>query len=355
MVLFFQVIGFNMYAQSINEEIENIILYDTDISYELTPGFIIGIIDGDSTYIERYGSSADDRRSKLNEGDIFEIGSITKLFTALLIDIAENEKLLSKGDKLNSFLTIEYQNPRLNKLRIKDLVNHQSGLPKRPYGFGAKEVDSQSPYQFYTKTDLLEAYSRFVKEEDIAIYSHMNYALLELVLEHVYNKPYYQILSEKILIPLEMNNTFVKFKEDKGILTAGLDRSGSKVAPWQFSSFEGSEGIKSTMGDMLKFMRANLGLDNNGISMLASNNFKDNHASFNENIVVSNGWQILKINKRLNAAIHTGSTSGHSAFIGLTRETGTGVVVLSNSTFGTKDLGLLVLRMVNHNWKRKPN
>lgn len=345
----------NCYGQSINKEIENIILYDTDITYELTPGFIIGVIDGDSTYVESFGSKADDRRTKLERNDVFEIGSLSKLFTALLIDIAVSEDLIGLSDKLNDFIPFEYTNPRLKDLSISKLLNHQSGLPKRPYGFGEKQVDPQNPYQYYTKDDLLKSYAKYVPEEAGFTYSHMNYALLEIVLENLYAKSYAKIIKNKILDPLGMKETFVNYKEDRNVLTSGLDRSGSIVSPWMFNSFAGSEGIKSTMSDMMIFMRVHLGLDLDPISQICSDNFNAKHTSFNDKIVVSNGWQILKVSKKLNASMHTGTTSGHSAFIGITRETGTGVVILSNSTFGTKDLGLLVLRMINHNWKRKPN
>jgi CubicO group peptidase (beta-lactamase class C family) len=344
-----------LFGQDLHTEIEKIIMHDTDISYELTPGFVVAIIDGDSTYYESFGSKADERRSPLSKDDVFEIGSVTKLFTATIIDIASYEKMINLTDPVNEYLPLAYQNPRMKKLSIKDLLNHQSGLPKRPYGFGLKEVESQNPYKYYSKDDLLKSYSIFVQESNEAIYSHMNYALLEIILESVYGKSYNEILFEKILLPLNMNQSFVHFKEDKSILTAGLDRSGSQVTPWEFNSFTGSEGIKSSLSDLVKFVRANLGTIDVSLTSILDDNFEEDHTSFNDKIVVSTGWQIFKINKRLNAALHTGSTSGHSAFVGMIRETDTAVIVLSNSTFGTKDLGMLVLRMVNDNWKRKSN
>ena len=342
-------------GQSLYREIERIIIHDTDISYELTPGFIIAIIDGDSTYIEKFGSKATQRRTPINQNDIFEIGSVTKLFTSTMFDIAREENKISFQDPVNEYLPVEYRNSRLNNITIHDLINHQSGLPKRPYGFGKKELDPQNPYKYYTKEDLLSSYKAFIPESSGPQYSHMNYALLEIILENVYKKPYEEIIDENIFLPLGMENSFVHVKEDKSILAAGLDRSGTEVAPREYASFAGSEAIKSSLNDLIRFMRVNLGWSDAPLTKVVQDNFEEENVSFNENIEVSNGWQILKINKRLDAAIHTGTTSGHSAFIGMIRTTGTGVIILSNSTFGTRDLGMLVLRMINNNWKRRSN
>ena len=90
-------------------------------------------------------------------------------------------------------------------------------------------------------------------------------------------------------------------------------------------------------------------MDNYAITILGSE-----HPSYNEKLFYSSGWHGIKINKKTKALINNGNTSGHSAFIGMVPENRTAVVVLSNSAFGTKDLGLLILRMINYNWKRKP-
>jgi hypothetical protein len=68
---------------------------------------------------------------------------------------------------------------------------------------------------------------------------------------------------------------------------------------------------------------------------------------------IAPGWYRFLPKKDFPVYVHTGRTSGHSAMIAFSRETKTGVVVLANSSAGTDDLGLLILRMINRQWRRK--
>jgi CubicO group peptidase (beta-lactamase class C family) len=134
----------------------------------------------------------------------------------------------------------------------------------------------------------------------------------------------------------------------EGVISPGRDRSLASVEPWHFPSFAASEGIKSTAEDLIKYISSIFYSQTTNREMLSLN-----IPTFNSKLAYSNGWHIMKINKNFKAYISTGNTSGHSSFIGMIPETRTGVVILTNSPYGTKDLGLLVLRLINYNWKRK--
>jgi beta-lactamase class C len=149
-----------------------------------------------------------------------------------------------------------------------------------------------------------------------------------------------------------MQNSFIDFKEKRDlVVTTGYDRAKRTTKPWSFTSFKASESLKSTNEDMCKFIKANLSISNTNLDSLFSNNFESKNISFNDRLFISMGWHIIKA-KDLNIITHTGKTSGHTTFIGFVRETNTGVVVSSNSAFGSEDLGMLVLRMLNFNWNR---
>lgn len=339
-------------------EIEKIIQFDTDIKYTEIPGFIIGVVDEDSTYIMSFGTRLNSKDS-LTEDDIFELGSISKSFTSTLINILAKNKTLRLDDKVNDYLDEPSKNPRMKWLTIEDLVNHTSGLPKRPLGFGLKEIDVQNPYQNFTREDLLKFYAYYVpevKDRSVFEYSHTNYALLEVIIEKVTNMTFEDNIRNQIFNPLGMNNSLVDYYEKKlNLLTPGMDRSGEAVKPWTFRSFTASEGIKSTMHDMLTYMRSLIDeKQTNNPSFELNDVNRKGKKSFSNDIMVQDGWQLLKVNKKITAHINSGSTSGHSAFMALVKDTHTGVIILSNSAFGTGDLPLLILRMVNYNWKRKP-
>jgi CubicO group peptidase (beta-lactamase class C family) len=152
-----------------------------------------------------------------------------------------------------------------------------------------------------------------------------------------------------------MQNSFVSFKEKKeGVVIPGLDRTTDKVEPWSFNSFSASEGMRSSAEDLIKYLKAFSQSSSSELDLILPNIIKTYEPSFTEKLFYGQGWHVMKINKRLRALISNGNTSGHSAFIASIPETKTGVVILSNSSYGTHDLGLLILRMINYNWKRKP-
>jgi len=337
-------------------EIERIILHDTDISLDDTPGFIIGIIDQDSTYFVDFGSKFKNEKERLNAEDIFETGSISKVFTSSLVSVLVDKGFISYESRINEFLPLEIQNPRMDEVTIINLIQHTSGLPVRPYFFGVKEKDPQNPYGFYEKEDLLSFYSDFLpKSIGEFNYSHTNYGLLEIILEQATGKSFDKLMDDYIINPMGLDSTFVFFKErKKNLITQGYDRAGREVGPWSFASFGASEGLKSSAADLIKFMKINLGvIDHPYVTLFAQNHNKEVDTNFNESIKTGRGWQIIDQRKRYDIITHTGKTNGHNAFMAFVKETGTGVVILSNSNIGTRDLGFLVLRMINFNWKRR--
>ncbi len=343
----------NSQESELKTQIEQIIKYDTQIEFDKTPGILVSVIDGDSTWHISLGSTEPNVEKNISSNDIFEVGSVTKVFTSSIIDVLEYKGLLSKEDKVNTFLEEEFTNPRLAHLSIKDLLNHNSQLPKRPHYFGKYEGDSKSPYKYYKRDYLLKFYKEFIPDqEEFFVYSHVNYALLEIIIERVTGLNFGDVLDKYIFLPLDMARSFIDFKEQKNdVISKGYDRSLNECKPWEFSSFKGSEALKTCGGDLVKFLRANMGFSNSPLDSVLFDNFDEMNISFNDRLYISNGWHLLEVGGK-KIITHTGRTSGHSAFMAFMRETKTGVIVLSNSAYGSQDLGMLVLRMLNFNWKR---
>jgi len=346
------------YAQSgdVKTEIKRIILHDTELSLSDTPGFIIGIIDQDSTYIVDFGSSIKGEEVSIQPEDIYEVGSITKVFTTALVSILVEEGIINYDDKINSFLPIELQNPRMDEVTILNLIHHTSGFPVRPYFFGRKESDPQNPYAYYSKEDFLAFYTQFIPENIGEFnYSHTNYGFLEILLEQATKKPFDRLMQEYIFDPLGLDDSFVFFKETKNeIVSPGYDRAGRSADPWTFASFGASEGVRTNLNNLLRFVKMHMGLiEHPYADILKQNTNADIQTNFNDFIYSGKGWQIIKQKKNYDIITHNGKTSGHHGFIAFVKETKTGVVILSNSSIGTMNLGYLILRMINFNWKRK--
>ncbi len=346
--------------EELRKEVDKIILHDTEIELDKTPGFVIGVIDRDTTFYLDYGNDGSDKELKLDENTVFEIGSATKVFTAGLVEILVDQGLLSYDEKVNDLLPKRFLNPRMEELNIEDLILHLSGLPKRPHLFGKKEKSARDPYAEYTDQDLLEFYSEFVPEKKYKKkkqyrYAHTNYALLEIALENKFNLKFSDLLEHHIFDVLNLSDTFVKNDQNHNLLiTPGFDRAGRQAGAWHFESFRASEGVRASTKDLCTYLRANMGISNTPLDGILPATLKvQSQTNYDKNIFVGKAWHIVDHGSKYNIIMHSGTTGGHKAIMAFVDETKTGIVVLANSTIGTQDLGMLILRMINYNWKRK--
>jgi len=153
-----------------------------------------------------------------------------------------------------------------------------------------------------------------------------------------------------------MDHTFttsLNKKKSSQKITTGYSRSGKKVPHREFKSFSASEGLKSNVTDLLTYLKLHLGLIETPYDSLFNDNTSPKiNTGMSDNAFMGHGWHVIKLKKYYNVILHSGSSSGHRAFIGFVKETQTGVVLLSNSESGTGGLGYLVLRLINYNWKK---
>ena len=357
-------LGFSPFAiaqqrQVLKTEIDKIIHYDTKISLEKIPGFIITVILGDSTYYFAYGSVVSDQKIKPHQESLFELGGVTKIFTALLIEDLVSSGKLSYETKFNSLLFPAFQNPAFDDLAILDLLTHSSGLPKMPTEFGVKEIEDNNPYKHYTKLDLLQFYKThlpILKKE--YLYSNVNYALLEIAIESIYNMPFELALQEFIFQPIGMNSSFIGQQDTAQLseIAQGYSLGRKPVGPWNFLSFAASEGIKSHSKDLELFLRKNIeASDHEDVYKMNKLHTALVPTLHSRDAFAGKGWHVLKTRKYFDAYMHTGKTSGHRSFLGFVKETRTGVIVLSNSEHEMNGLGFLILRMLNNHWKKRKN
>lgn len=346
-VLFVMLNQFSTAAQTTSDlrnQIEKLIRYDTDIlSYDV-PGFIIGIIDTDSSYILPFGSRNINSDSVLTENDVFELGSITKVMTAEIVLRLYAEKKLDVDHAVNDFLPAEYQNPAVDAT-IRDLLLHRSGLPKIPETIGSTQFGNIGPYSGFSKSDLLTWYHELKPGQRGEFrYSHIGYALLEHVIESVTNEPFAKVFNRYITEKNELRQTHAAHRVP---LTPGFDLANRSASPWSFQSFQGSEGAVSSLSDLMTYVRVHLNDDSIPLMWNTSQPTDDK-------LVYSvPGWYRVMPKKRFPVYIHTGRTSGHTSTIAFSRETKTAVIILANSSKGTDALGMLILRMINRQWRRK--
>jgi len=349
----FHATTFAQTRSNLEEEIGKILYYDVQVNYDKTPGFVVGLIVGDSSFIFNYGSLSRDSMVPPDKHTLFELGGLTKIFTATLVERLVEEEKMSYDSSLNIYLPPEYRNPNAANITIGSLLTHTSGLPKMPFDFGSVEKTVNNPYAHYSVSDLIAFYKEYVDIGSFGEYnySHVGYALLQVAIENICKKTLEESLGEKVFQPAALNNTVVELSaEQQSHLAVGHAVGGKTVSPWEFQSFEGSEGLKSNMEDLLSFVRMNIEDPDHAFSNLHQPVFP---TDMSKNTYVGYGWHIIKMKKHPSLILHQGSTSGFRCSAGFVKETRTAIVILSNSEYGLNGLGYHIIRMLNNNWKKR--
>lgn len=144
----------------------------------------------------------------VNADDLFNIGSITKSFTAALAVMAESEGKLKLENRLNSYLSAY---SHWGQLRLDALLNMSTGIPNYSDAPRFNYLTSKNLRQYWSQSDLINlVYSTQFNPplKPGYFYSNTGYALIDMILSKVYNTPFQNLLSDKILTPLKLQNTF---------------------------------------------------------------------------------------------------------------------------------------------------
>ncbi len=286
--------------------------------------------------VQGFGKISDSNTNPPDAHTIFEIGSVTKIFTATLLEKMADDGVVKLDEPISLYLPKDVVSPKKNgrEITLESLATHTSGLPRLPENLLATAKDQQNPYADYTTEDLYKSLATVQLASEPgkkSVYSNYGYGLLGKILELKAGKPYETLIQEMICSPLGLKNTTTKLSvEQKERLTPGHNSKGDVVPNWDFDALAGCGAICSDAEDLLKFIAANLGEINSGISKALNEtekvHFKE--SSFSDGIGL--GWQIKDEAAGLTFYWHNGATYGHKSFVGFDKQNQIGVVILSN-------------------------
>jgi CubicO group peptidase (beta-lactamase class C family) len=273
---------------------------------------------------------------------LFEIGSITKVFTGILLaDMAARgevrledpvERLLPAG------ISVPSRHGR--QIRLVDLATHTSGLPRMPDNFFP--ADPANPYADYSPERLYAFLRGHALTRDIgarAEYSNVGVGLLGHALSLRAGKTYEALVTERILQPLGMSGTRIVLRpEDRARLAPSHSPSGRPVPNWDLDALAGAGALRSSADDMLKFLAANVRPPANAVGR-AIQAAQTPRARFGEATQVGLLWLTQTTGFGRTVVWHNGGTAGYRTFIGFDPQRGVGVVVLSNRSNSVDRLG----------------
>ncbi len=312
-----------------------------------TVGLSVGIIDHGHISTYGYGETTKGKGQLPDAGTIFEIGSITKTFTATLLAHYVLAGKIKLTDPITMYLPDSVAaNKDLQKITLVQLSNHTSGLPSLPANlFIRNNVDPFNPYKNYNKSQLfayLRTCSLLTTPGEVSAYSNMGVGLLGLLLEKVSGKSFEQMVADMICKPLDMNSTYQILPPELLQKFASVyNQNGVATTAWDFDALKACGSLHATVTDLLLYAKANM----QTTGTLAKEFALTHQVTFDKKEKVCLGWFIIKI-KGTDHYFHNGGTYGSSSFLAFNADKNVAVVVLSNMAISTDALGISLLQLI---------
>jgi serine-type D-Ala-D-Ala carboxypeptidase/endopeptidase len=276
------------------------------------------------------------------ERAVFEIGSITKVFTALLLAIAAERGEVGLDDPVVEHLPRGTRVPMRGgrPITLVDLATHTSGLPRLPPRFLPHALrHREDPYAHLSTEDVLAALGktrpRAVAGERFR-YSNFGAGLLGIALAHGAATDYATLVRERITTPLGLRDTVIALSEDhRSRLAAGTKRRGGPAGLWTIPGLTGAGALRSTAADLLTFIRAQMGTltdvpEDLAAAIRTSQLARAAGGRLTAGMRVGLGWLLVGVGRqKVQIVMHNGGTGGYRSFAGWAPDGGHGVVALS--------------------------
>jgi len=301
-------------------------------------GIVVGVIEPNGRRVVAYGHRAKGDPRTVDGDTIFEIGSVSKVFTSLLLADMVTRNEVALDDPAARYLPGDVTLPERSgkSITLLDLSTHSSGLPSLPSNL--KPKDPRNPYADYSVEDLYQFISGYTLPRDPGSefeYSNLGAGLLGHLLASRAETDYESAIRVRITEPLRMPDTGIALSAAmKQRMATGHNAMLLPVANWDLPTLAGAGALRSSVNDMLTFLEAFLGYRESPLAP-AMKAMLDVRRPMGKG-AIGLAWFLLG-----EGAWHGGSTGGFRSFLGCEPNAGIGVVVLSNAAtpIGVDDIG----------------
>ena len=252
-------------------------------------GVSIGIYQRGVRRVFSYGAAAVD--------SIFQIGSVTKPFTGLVLARMVQEGAVGFEQPVRPLMpAARLPRPATNEITLLDLATHHSGLPSVPADF--RPADRANPYADFDLTTLYDYLARrgFGKPPDPGFrYSNLGFGVLGQALSTRAGVDYATLVRQAVTGPLGMHDTVVELSPgQRPRFLQGYNYERQPVAAWDIGAMAGAGALRSTAPDMLTWLEANLHPETLGggplaAALVASQQVRANLGS---NVGVAIDWMV---------------------------------------------------------------
>jgi len=317
------------------------------IVFGRTPGVAIGTYHNGIETDCFFGTKDLSTGQNIDEFTMFEIGSITKIFTTLLFADFVTKNQISLTDTIDDYFPPNIHIPNKDGVHIKflNLLNHTSGIPREP------DLPDEQAFASFNETDLanyFDALQLKATPGDSYEYSNLGMGLVGYLMERITGESYNKLLKEKIFVPFGMTYTTCN---EADFITDNIAQGyygNAKADFYKWSDIFASAGvIKSNLHDMMIYLRENIDFSNSSLkdALILT---KSRTFMVDEHFYIGLGWHLTIDGNGDEIYWHNGGTKGFSTFIAYNNSTKDGVVVLINSyCFGEQNvIGIETLNLL---------
>jgi serine-type D-Ala-D-Ala carboxypeptidase/endopeptidase len=314
------------------------------------PGMVAGLVRDGRPEAWGLGRLARDVDRAPDADTVFEIGSITKVFTATVLAATAGEGTLALDEPIRPLLGDRTTLPDWSgrEITLLHLATHTSTLPRASRRMMAKALRHPSnPYRDYSAQDLYADLAQFTPGAGLGrtvTYSNLGVGLLGHLLELQAGRPFEALVRERVCTPLGLADTTVTLDAAQRARLAQGYWFGKPVGLWDLPVLAGAGALRSTMRDLLVFLQAQMAPADTPLgAALRSTHEPRAHATADLNIGL--GWHLTPLESTPDHSIlwHRGETGGMRGFVGFIRERAVGLALLANASAGVDELGLELL------------
>lgn len=287
---------------------------------------VVGLYENGERRVIPFGWMNGDREKIPNGDTLFEIGSVSKVFTALLAQAQVEAGRLSWDSTIGECLgDIGFASDELAKITLRELASHTSGLPAVPDNMLAE--DPLDPYAGYERSDLIAFLANYAPAslDKQYNYSNLGAGLLGLIAADAAGLSFEEAMRRDVFQPLRLDDSWIHVPDSaKKRLATGFSQ-GADMPNWSgFDALAGAGVIVSSVNDMLDFIEQNLGKSALSDALIAIREPQPNGET-------ALGWHILR-HEGSTIYWHNGGTGGYASVLSIDLEKKSGVVILTTST-----------------------
>ena len=297
-------------------------------------GIVVGLVDEQGSRVVAYGHARRGNDEQVTSESVFEVGSVTKVFTSLLLAQMVEAGEVRLDDLISRYVPRPIKSPRVRKVTLLHLSRHTAGFPLFPGNM--KPVDPANPLDVYTNEALfafLYGYRPTREAGTFHLYSNYGPALLGELLARRSGTDFETALRGRVLEPLGMRRTGMKLTPE---LRAAHALGHTDIArPMPLGDVRvmlGAGSLRTTGSDMVRFLEANLGLRESGLAAAMFATHRTSADRQMPDLPMGLGWFHSTI-LGTQLVVHGGATDGFTAYLGLDLARKRGVVLLSNNDY----------------------